>query len=76
MLTFFQQRSLEELDYVFAVPTRTHMKFQTSKAGPWWFKRYIFRSTKEPCPELYKFEEVDTSPPNIFDQDAQSEKMA
>lgn len=72
-----KQRSLEELDYVFAVPMRTHMKHMTSKVAPWFFKRYIFRSTKEPAPELYKFEEVDTTPINILDhKDAHSEKMA
>jgi len=73
-----QQRSLEELDYVFAVPTRTHMNFQISKAMPWFFKRYVFRKTNEPCPQLYKFDQIDTSTPNIFDkkQDAHTEKMA
>lgn len=55
----YQQRSLEELDYVFAVPTRTHMKFQISQAMPYFFKRYVFRSTREPAPELYKFDAGD-----------------
>lgn len=73
-----KQRSLEELDYVFAVPTRTHMNFQISQAMPWFFRRYVFRKTNEPCPQLYKFDEIDTSTPNIFDkkQDAHTEKMA
>jgi len=29
-----KQRTLEELDYIFAVPTRTHMHYQTTKALP------------------------------------------
>lgn len=51
-----KQRSLEELDYVFGVPTRTHMKFQYGKALPWWVRKYILRRKGEPSPELYKFE--------------------
>jgi len=51
-----KQRTLEELDYVFAVPTRTHMKYQTGTVLPWFIKRYIFRQKVE-CPELYKFDE-------------------
>lgn len=52
-----KQRTLEELDYVFAVPTRKHMSYQVFKALPYWFKRYVFRQkvTLEP---LYKFEKV------------------
>lgn len=37
------------------------MKFETSQAGPWWIKRYVLRRTKEPCPELYKFESAEFS---------------
>lgn len=51
-----KQRSLEELDYVFAVPMRTHMKFQTGQVLPWWIKRYVFMRKGAECPELYKFE--------------------
>jgi hypothetical protein len=29
-----KQRTLEELDYVFAVPTRKHMRYQMTKALP------------------------------------------
>jgi hypothetical protein len=51
-----KQRSLEELDYVFAVPMRTHMNYQARQVLPWWIKRYIFRRKDAICPELYKFE--------------------
>lgn len=52
------QRTLEELDYVFAVPVRTFMKYQLTVALPWWFKKYVFfqwSATKRP---LYEFDNV------------------
>ncbi|KAJ5851619.1 uncharacterized protein N7529_011004 [Penicillium soppii] len=48
------QRSLEELDYVFGVPTRTHAKYQLTQVLPWWIKRYIFMRKDATCPELYR----------------------
>ncbi|KAF2456155.1 MFS transporter [Lineolata rhizophorae] len=50
-----KQRTLEELDYVFAVPTRTHMKYQVKEVAPYWWKRYVFfrKGLKEP--KLYRF---------------------
>jgi len=51
-----KQRTLEELDYVFAVPTRTHMKYQVRQVMPWWFKRYVFMKKGLPSPQLYHFE--------------------
>ena len=52
-----KQRTLEELDYIFAVPTRVHMHYQVTKALPWWFKRYIFRRNVELEP-LYKLDHL------------------
>lgn len=52
-----KQRSLEELDYVFAVPTRTHAKYQLTKVLPWWIRRYIFQRKDAVCPELYTFDD-------------------
>ena len=37
-----KQRTLEELDYIFAVPTRRFMSYQTGTWLPWFIKRYIF----------------------------------
>ncbi|GME39391.1 sugar transporter [Neofusicoccum parvum] len=51
-----KQRTLEELDYVFAVPTRTHASFQATKVLPWWTRRYVLGRKGEPEPELYHFE--------------------
>ena len=51
-----KQRTLEELDYVFAVPTFTHAKYQVTKALPWWFKRWVFFQKDAQLEPLYKFE--------------------
>ncbi|KAJ5903398.1 Major facilitator superfamily domain general substrate transporter [Penicillium tannophilum] len=48
------QRSLEELNYVFGVPTRTHAKYQLTVVLPWWIKRYIFMRNNDECPPLYR----------------------
>jgi hypothetical protein len=56
-----KQKTLEELDYVFAVPTRTHMKYQATEVAPYFVKHLIGRKgLKEP--QLYKFGEVDMTP--------------
>ncbi|KAG5940742.1 hypothetical protein E4U60_000317 [Claviceps pazoutovae] len=52
------KRTLEELDWVFGVPTRKFAKYQLTVTLPWWFKRYVFfqrHVTREP---LYEFEKV------------------
>lgn len=49
-----KERSLEELDYVFAVPTRQHAKYQWGEVLPWWIKRWVFLRKSAKCPELYR----------------------
>ncbi|KAL4810310.1 hypothetical protein BDV18DRAFT_55872 [Aspergillus unguis] len=56
-----KQRTLEELDYIFAVPTRTHMRYQLFQVLPWWVKRYVFRRKNARLEPLYKFDHVATS---------------
>lgn len=51
-----KQRTLEELDYVFGVPTRTHAAFQGGKQFPWWFRRWVLMRKGEAEPELYHFD--------------------
>jgi MFS family permease len=51
-----KQRTLEELDYVFAVPTRTHMHYQISQVAPYWFKTTVLRRKGLTSPQLYKFD--------------------
>lgn len=50
-----KQRTLEELDYVFAVPTRTHMHYQLTKALPYFFKRYVAMNKSARLEPLYSF---------------------
>jgi hypothetical protein len=57
-----KQRTLEELDYIFAVPTRTHMKYQATQNLPWWFKTYIMRRKGLAKPVLYKLDSIVRSP--------------
>lgn len=68
MLFFFlpetKQRTLEELDYVFGIPTRRHAQFQATEQFPWWFRKYILFHKGEREPQLYHFE--DTA---IFDKE-------
>ncbi|PLB52826.1 galactose-proton symport [Aspergillus steynii IBT 23096] len=54
-----KQRTLEELDYIFAVPTRVHIRYQVFKVLPWWIQRFIFRRKVELEP-LYKFDHIAT----------------
>jgi hypothetical protein len=52
-----KQRTLEELDYVFAVTTRRHASYQLFTVLPWWFKRYVLFRKGAECSELYKIED-------------------
>lgn len=51
-----KQRTLEELDYVFAVPTRTHMRYQWGTVLPYWINTTILRKKGLTPPVLYKFD--------------------
>jgi sugar porter (SP) family MFS transporter len=48
-----KQRTLEELDYIFAVPTKVFMKYQITKALPWWFKRWVLFQKSATLEPLY-----------------------
>lgn len=54
-----KQRTLEELDYIFAVPTRRHISYQLKTWAPWWYKHYILRQDI-PLEPLYHFDHVAT----------------
>jgi len=56
-----KQRTLEELDYVFAVPTRTHMRYQWGTVLPYWIQTQIFRRKGLQPPTLYKFDHIQDS---------------
>ncbi|KAI1634594.1 sugar transporter-domain-containing protein [Biscogniauxia mediterranea] len=51
-----KQRTLEELDYVFGVPTKVFMKYNCFKALPWWFKRYVLFQRDATLEPLYQFD--------------------
>ncbi|KAL2800999.1 hypothetical protein BJX66DRAFT_106323 [Aspergillus keveii] len=53
-----KQRTLEELDYIFAVPTRTHMRYQLRQVLPWWIRRYVLFQKNARLEPLYKFDHV------------------
>ena len=52
-----KQRTLEELDYVFAVKTRKHMSYQMTKALPYFIKRWVMFQKDAKLEPLYKFDE-------------------
>ncbi|KAL9115163.1 MAG: hypothetical protein Q9227_000957 [Pyrenula ochraceoflavens] len=49
-----KQRTLEELDYVFAVPTGRFAAYQWGRVVPWWIKRWVFWRRGETIEGLYK----------------------
>lgn len=55
-----KQRTLEELDYVFAVPTGKFAKYQITKALPWWFKRWVLFQRSATLEPLYTFDKHET----------------
>ena len=52
-----KQRTLEELDYIFAVPTRTFIKYQYTKWLPWYIQRYVFMKKDAVLEPLYNFDQ-------------------
>lgn len=66
MIFFFvpetKQRTLEELDYVFAVPSKTFMNYQVTTWLPWWFRHYVARDKTTVLKPLYHFEQTSSRP--------------
>ncbi|KZP01249.1 sugar transporter [Calocera viscosa TUFC12733] len=54
-----KERTLEELDYIFAVPVSTHAHYQLRKSLPYFINRYILWRRSATLDPLYDFEEVD-----------------
>ncbi|KAI1780270.1 hypothetical protein F4818DRAFT_435477 [Hypoxylon cercidicola] len=70
-----KQRTLEELDYVFAVPTSVFVKHNTTKVVPWWLKRYVLWNRDATLEPLYHFdrpEDTTSSPQAIVVYDHSS----
>ncbi|KAF5335655.1 hypothetical protein D9611_009677 [Ephemerocybe angulata] len=55
-----KQRTLEELDYVFAVPMRKHAKYQVTEFLPYWIRRWVFFQRDAKLKPLYNFDEVES----------------
>ncbi|KAK2467513.1 hypothetical protein APHAL10511_000368 [Amanita phalloides] len=55
-----KQRTLEELDYVFAVPMSKHASYQLTTFLPYWIKRWIFFNRNAVLQPLYNFDEVES----------------
>ncbi|BFZ59613.1 hypothetical protein YB2330_000627 [Saitoella coloradoensis] len=51
-----KQRTLEELDYVFAVPTGKHVNYQFTKALPYFVRRWVFFDKSAQLEPLYHFD--------------------
>lgn len=65
-----KQRTLEELDYVFAVPMSVFIKYNCTKVVPWWLKRYVLWQRGAGLEPLYHFEKHDdAAPPDFVVQD-------
>jgi sugar porter (SP) family MFS transporter len=69
-----KQRTLEELDYIFAVPTRMFMKYQVTQVLPWWFKRWVLFRKDVVLEPLYQLDgpemlEPDVVEPPVFETD-------
>jgi hypothetical protein len=68
-------KTLEELDYVFAVPTRKHMKYQVTEVAPYFLKRLAGRKGLTE-PQLYKLSEAHTQPrKTLADEIAQKDTV-
>lgn len=54
-----KQRTLEELDYVFAVPTHTFIDYQLKTWLPWFMKRHVLLSSSVELEPLYHFDRTE-----------------
>ncbi|KAL7419430.1 hypothetical protein Q5752_006268 [Cryptotrichosporon argae] len=53
-----KQLTLEELDYVFGVPTSKHAAYQARTWLPWFFRRYIGRNKNAHLEPLYDLDQI------------------
>ncbi|TDZ24183.1 putative metabolite transport protein YwtG [Colletotrichum orbiculare MAFF 240422] len=53
-----KQRTLEELDWVFALPTSRFARYQVQKAIPYFIQRWVFFNRKATLEPLYTFEQA------------------
>ncbi|KAK5135943.1 hypothetical protein LTR08_004401 [Meristemomyces frigidus] len=62
MIFFFvpetKQRTLEELDYIFAVPSKQFIAYQTGTWAPWWFNKYMMMRKGAHLKPLYDMDKT------------------
>ncbi|KAF7561174.1 hypothetical protein G7046_g2991 [Stylonectria norvegica] len=71
-----KQRTLEELDWVFAVPVRKFASYQLRQALPYFFKRYVFWNKSATLRPLYTFDHVANVTADHSDIEATSSKRS
>jgi hypothetical protein len=54
-----KQRTLEELDYIFGVPTKKFVAYNFRVALPWWWKRWVLFDKSAKLRPLYTFDGVE-----------------
>lgn len=52
-----KQRTLEELDYIFAVPSRKFISYQFGNSLPYFFKHHVARNKSARLAPLYHFDD-------------------
>ncbi|KAH6656454.1 hypothetical protein BKA67DRAFT_654791 [Truncatella angustata] len=68
-----KQRTLEELDYVFGLPTAKFVRYQVREALPWWFKRWVLFQKGATLRPLYQFDSDDSDTNEYDDSKAQTD---
>lgn len=71
-----KQRTLEELDYIFGVPTPKFTKYQWTQALPYWVKKNILRKKDVELKSLYQFDESVLSSVEQRRRDSQSRRRS
>lgn len=56
LITALFTGTLEELDQVFSLPSAVFVRYQVTKALPYFFKRHIFRQNVAPLQPLYQLD--------------------
>ncbi|KAF7543369.1 hypothetical protein G7Z17_g10794 [Cylindrodendrum hubeiense] len=70
-----KQRTLEELDYIFAVPTRVFMRYQVTKALPWWIKRWVLLRRDATLEPLYQLDMAEPDDNRSSDAGYENDKV-
>ena len=50
--------TMEEMNYVFGVSTKTHTDYQLKKVAPWYYDRYVRRKDVKELPSLYRWSKL------------------